>query len=123
MSFQIHSQPNTNISLDFIGVTLRGSDWKFNGLNILINISDLEKVKCISLIGQSKELLKSVNIFNSTLSNLYVQNGIVINVAHYNFNPFRETVSSILDVSNSLLTLPIITFSQFNSPLVSRQGM
>ena len=118
MSFEIYSKHNTNVSVNFINVTLNGSDWKMYGLNALLNNSNLEKVKNISLIAQSKGPKKFINIFNSTLHYLYVKNRYIINISQCNFRPSDTIISSLLDVSNSDLTIvnsTIHRIRKFNS--------
>ena len=101
------------ISVNFIGVTLLGLEWKITGLNVLIQNSTFTEVKLSAYNTVNSSNRKFIKIYNSKIHQLEVTNGynVTFSECHF-FDKLLE--STIINVEGSVLNIINCTFHNLN---------
>ena len=109
-TYNIRENSDCNITIHFNHVSLFGSKWFINGLNLALNGSNLEETKFVLGNFGKKNEIKSIHISNSSFGQLKVVQGFSIALADCNIENITLH-DTLIDVADCYLT---ITNSIFN---------
>ena len=111
ISVMYHTSP-ANIKVMFYDVILMKSRWTIQGLNLLINQTNLSQTHVLLYSASSQRKPSIVIIFNSTFGGLKVMGKYEVNVSNCNIDGTTRSDMTVMDITNTTLHLQASTFTR-----------